>query len=305
MGKVNKKARVGITILVLAVASAGWSGPGSLWLLWLAGRSPNCPLSHALQAQRHRQHLMATKDQILTQCQLLEADPAGFWHWRTPYGNFWIPDPKPYTLAFNLAEEAVGIYRGRSVAVRPGDVVLDCGANVGVFTRAALAAGASLVVAIEPVPENIECLRRNFSEQIRQGRVVLYPKGVWNQDAELAIRYDRETHAADSFVMEQPGWKPGPKLPLTTIDKLVEELDLARVDFIKMDIEGAEPRAIDGARRTLRRWKPRLALSAYHAPDHPHRIPDRVRAANPEYELECGVCSEADGWIRPDVLFFH
>ena len=70
-------------------------------------------------------------------------------------------------------------------AVRPGDVVLDCGANVGVYTRHALEAGARLVVAIDPAPENIECLRRNFSEEIKAGRVVVYPKGVWDKDEVL------------------------------------------------------------------------------------------------------------------------
>ena len=41
------------------------------------------------------------------------------------------------------------------------------------------------------------------------------------------------------------------ELPLTTIDKMVSELNLARVDFIKMDIEGAEPNALRGGRGTI------------------------------------------------------
>jgi FkbM family methyltransferase len=47
--------------------------------------------------------------------------------------------------------------------VRAGDVVLDCGAGIGLFARQALKRGARTVIAIEPVPENLECLRRNLS----------------------------------------------------------------------------------------------------------------------------------------------
>jgi len=277
-----------------------------LFGLWLAGRSPNCPLVRALASASHREKLMAEKDRILTETRLLAIDPAGYRHWQTPLGDYWIPDKDPYTLAFNLAEQVVGIYRSTQVRVQPGDVVVDCGANVGVFTRQALMEGARLVVAVEPALENLECLRRNLAKEIEAGRVLLCPKGVWSREGELRLRVDPRTHAADTFVMQPPGWQQGPVLPVTTVDRLVQELGLARVDFIKMDIEGAELEALKGARRTLRRWRPRLAISAYHAPDHPIRIPELVRQVRADYRWRCGPCSATeDGWIRPDVLLFH
>ena len=49
-------------------------------------------------------------------------------------------------------------------------MVLDGGAHVGVYVREALDRGARLVVAIEPAPANVECLRRNFPEEIADGR---------------------------------------------------------------------------------------------------------------------------------------
>jgi predicted RNA methylase len=67
------------------------------------------------------------------------------------------------------------------VAVMPvpaGAVVLDCGAHVGVYTRRALNEGAAKVIAIEPVPQTVECLRRTFRREIAEGRVVVYQKGV-------------------------------------------------------------------------------------------------------------------------------
>jgi FkbM family methyltransferase len=183
--------------------------------------------------------------------------------------------------------------------------VLDCGANVGVYTRESLKNGAKLVVAIEPAPENIECLRRNFAPEITAGRVIVYEKGVWDKDDMLVMEVDPQNSAADSFVILRPGDVATKKLPLTTIDKLVAELKLERVDFIKMDIEGAEQRALEGARGTLEKYHPRMALSAYHVPSDPERIPALVRAAWPNYSMECGPCAEANGRVRPDVLYFH
>jgi len=77
--------------------------------------------------------------------------------------------------------------RQRRDHVKPGDIVLDCGAHVGVFTDIALRRGASKVVSIEPDPTNLECLRRNFPSEIASGRVIIVPKGVWNRDQIITL----------------------------------------------------------------------------------------------------------------------
>ena len=271
----------------------------------LAGRSPHCPLAQAVKSAENRRELTEIKDRILAASRLVEEDAGGFRLWETPKGRYWIPKGSHYILPFNLAEQERAIYSQGEISVREGDVVLDCGANVGVYTRQALDAGAKLVVAIEPAPNNIECLRRNFAAEIAGGRVILYPKGVWDKDDSLTLHVDPDNSAAASFFWHEEGWTSVLEVPLTTIDKLVRELSLERVDFIKMDIEGAETRAITGGRETLARHRPRLAISAYHAPDHPVTIPAAVRSAWPGYRMQCGVCSEAEGRLRPDILFFH
>ena len=186
-------------------------------------------------------------------------------------------------------------------------VDLDCGANIGVFTRSALDRGAKLVVAIEPAPENIECLRRNFSKEISENRVIVYPKGVWDKDDMLTLRIDPHNSAADSFVIHRDSAVDGEKAPLTTIDKLVAELGLEKVSFIKMDIEGAELKAIAGGRSTISRFHPRMSLSAYHQPEHAAEVPKAVRATGADYKMECGPCAEVkrDHLLRPDILYFY
>jgi FkbM family methyltransferase len=183
--------------------------------------------------------------------------------------------------------------------------VLDCGANVGVFARVALDAGARIVVAIEPGPANLEALRRNLAPEIASGRVIVAPKGVWDREDILTLKVDPKNTGANTFVMQLREGHSTLEAPLTTIDNLVAELGLERVDYIKMDIEGAEQRALAGAAATLAKFRPRLSLSAYHLPDDPVRIPELVRQAWPGYGMECGPCAEADGRIRPDVLYFR
>jgi FkbM family methyltransferase len=295
-----------LALLAAAAAAAGYFYPPvKLLALKAAGRSPVCPLPNALRANANLELQIRYKDEMLAGSKLLEKDPAGFHLWKTPRGQWWIPEGDDWVLPFNLAEQERRIYGTGERAVRLGDIVLDCGANVGVYTRLALDAGAKLVVAIEPGPENVEALRRNFQPEIAAGRVIIYEKGVWDKDDFLLLKRDPHNTAANSFVMLKDE-SQAVKVPLTTIDQMVAELKLERVDYIKMDIEGAEQRALRGASQTLATYHPRLAISAYHVPTDPVKIPEIVKQAWPGYTMECGPCAETeDHRIRPDVLYFR
>ena len=292
-------------LAALLCLAASFYPPFRLGALVLMGRASLCPWAEATRSAWNLRHQTELKDRILAASRLVEKDPAGFHLWETPQGRYWVPQGSDWSLPWDLAEQERQIYGTGVMAVRASDVVLDCGANVGVFVRVALAAGARLVVAVEPAPENLECLRRNFADEVQVGRVLICPKGVWDKEELLTLNVDPENAAADSFVIRTKKAVEGPKVPLTTIDKLVAELKLERVDFIKFDIEGAEQRALVGARQTLARHQPRLAISSYHRPDDPEKIPALVQAAWPGYRIECGPCADVTTYIRPDVLYFY
>ena len=300
----SRIVKVVFVLIVLAIAVMLYP-PLRLSALVLAGRSPVCPLAQAVQAEENQKEQIRLKDRILSASKMVGKDDH-FEQWQTPNGTYWIAAGSRYVLPFNLAEQERKIYGSGTNFVRPGDIVLDCGANIGVFVRESLDAGAKTVVAIEPAPENIECLRRNFKQEIADGRVIVYPKGVWDKDDWLTLHIDAHNSAADSFVMNpKDAHESDQKFPLTTIDKLVAELNLPKVDFIKMDIEGAEVKALHGGRQTIAKYKPRMALSAYHVADHPVTVPKAVKEAWPGYTMECGPCAVANGNIRPDILYFH
>ncbi len=219
--------------------------------------------------------------------------------------DFWIKragDTKDgkTLLAYLLSEHGwmAGI-NGRD-HVKPGDIVLDCGAHVGVFTDIALRRGASKVVSIEPDPTNLECLRRNFPSEIASGRVIIVSKGVWNRDQIITLYIGAGNSGSNSMLLDQDKGKV--EVPVTTVDHLVEELHLPRVDFIKMDIEGAEREALRGATLTLARFSPELMLDSYHRPDDMQVLPPIIRQANPRYAMICGPCEET---FTPHVTYYH
>ncbi|HNY42779.1 MAG TPA: FkbM family methyltransferase [Bryobacteraceae bacterium] len=291
--------------IVLTVAAVAAFVPAKYAYMALTTPGGTCTVARALDIDNHKRELTEAKDRILRATKFVRTDETGLELYETPYGPFWAPKGSKWILPFNFAEQAIAIYGTGAQAVQKGDVVLGCGANVGTFARFALDAGASKVVAIEPAPDNIECLRRNFPKEIAGGRLVIYPKGVWDKDDMLEFLVDPENQAADSFVIHRQGAQATVKLPLTTIDKMVAELGLTKVDYIKMDIEGAEVKAVQGARATIARYHPRLSLSVYHQPDHPVEVPKAVKAAWPEVKIDCGHCAQTNGQIRSEVLYFH
>jgi FkbM family methyltransferase len=297
-----------MTVPLLFVASL-WIYPEPMYLaVHAAGRAGICPLRQSLAARQvvDDQNEIAAK--ILAGSNVDAKDEnAGLVRWRTPYGVFWAPPGT--SVPFLLAEQATRVYGDGERRVRRGDITLDCGANVGTFTREALNAGARLVVAIEPAEENVEALRRNFAAEIEQGRVVVYPKEVWHSEEVLKF-YSYDNSALDSFVLDnrlETNTKPREvRMPVNSVDRIVKELNLERVDFIKMDVEGAERHAIAGAKQTLGKFHPRMSIATENLGDDQYVVPRSVRQAWPGYKQECGRCMMTeDRRIRPDVVYFY
>jgi FkbM family methyltransferase len=237
---------------------------------------------------------------------LIETDAdAGLELWQTALGQLWIPKPGYYVIKHLEWEETVEkVYDHPLVHVRSGDVVIDCGAHIGGFTRVALQAGARLVVAIEPEQANLRAFRRNFEQELKSSRVILVPKGVWETAGKLPLHLSN-TGDSHSIIFAQRG--PGDaEIEVTTPDALVQELGLEKVDFIKMDIEGSEANALRGARHVLERWKPRMALSSYHLKGDPATLCALVWGMRSDYLVTTKDLIKAPhGATVPKVLFFY
>ena len=82
-------------------------------------------------------------------------------------------------------------------------------------------------------------------------------------------------------------------------------LGLDRVDLIKMDIEGAEGNALSGARATLAKHRPRMAIATENLTEQQHTIPELVSKLNLGYRARAGCCMRFQEEVRPEVFFFY
>jgi len=291
----KKAVRIGLLVFfAVDILLLFTSQAGALVRMYVGGKS-YCPAWGTLMAVRSVDANLREQARVRREMKLVRSD-GDLQLWSTPHGNYWVSQGGEVALPLMLAEETVGIYSLGERGARRGDIVLDCGADIGTSTRSALDRGASKVVAIEINPQREKILRRNFEAEIGRGQVILYMKGVWNQNTSLV-------YYGDSVTEKRTG--TGVTLPLTTIDQIVHELHLPRVDFIKMDIEGAEKQALEGARETLNRFHPRLSIATEHLSDDPVAIPKLVRILMPGARSECVACEVVHQVVRPQVMYFY
>jgi FkbM family methyltransferase len=164
-------------------------------------------------------------------------------------------DPRVRHLVPHASEP--GVFRFLRDTIRPGDLVLDIGAFLGVY--AVLAARwcgeAGRVVAFEPTPSSAAIARRHFAWNMPEGgRVSLIEAAVSDRDATATLyRYDTEDMPyVNSLAAAADASAPGVEqtVPVVTVDEVCRELKL-QPTVIRMDVQGAEIHALRGAKRTI------------------------------------------------------
>ena len=205
----------------------------------------------------------------------------------TNRGEYWVASHDQTSIPWIIWElYDEDVYQSEGVQIQPGDIVIDCGAHIGAFSRFALEQGAGKVIAIEPDPTNLLCLKRNLASGIEEGRVVVFEGGVWDEPDVLNLWTSDENTPASSFFHNTADAK-SVEAPVLPLDDILRNLGIEQVDFIKMDIEGSERRALRGAVNTLREFHPRMAICAYHAEQDPAVIP-QIRVRDTEVKREGG-----------------
>lgn len=173
---------------------------------------------------------------------------------------------------------------GQSISASEGDIVIDGGGCTGdtALYFAARVGSKGRVYTFEFEQHNLDIMAKNLAlnPQISPS-VEIVRRALWGKSDE-PLNYDPNGPATTVSLKEEPGTAQAMTL---SIDDLVEREGLDKVDFVKMDIEGAELSALKGAERTLRAFRPTLAISAYHREDDLVSIPAYIDGLELGYEF--------------------
>jgi FkbM family methyltransferase len=156
------------------------------------------------------------------------------------------------------------------IQAKKNDIVIDaggCWGDTGLYF-AHQVGPVGKVYMFEFLPENLAVIRKNFAlNEKLAGRVQVETAALWDK-SRSKVNY---TSNGPASRLENTQGKE--VTCSVSIDDFVKKKGLGRVDFIKMDIEGAELKALIGAKNTLCKWRPQLAIALYHADDHFEKIP--------------------------------
>jgi FkbM family methyltransferase len=180
--------------------------------------------------------------------------------------SYWLRDP--------LVHETFMVGAMRRL-IRPGDVVFDAGANIGLYVRLAIQRfGAGRVIAFEPASQNQALLNRNIDLGNCRDKVEVVTKALADYDGTDEFQIDDVSTASGALnvitrggaseARRQYGLPPvSETVTVARLDSLLQSGKVPVPDVIKIDVEGAEERLLRGAERTLLDHNPRLAIELH------------------------------------------
>jgi FkbM family methyltransferase len=179
----------------------------------------------------------------------------------------------------NIASEAQ--YFPDFLSPEASDIFVDCGAfdgdTIAQFCEWSQG-GFRKIYAFECDPHNAGKLRENMSvlrQKCGGGGIFLIEKGVFSFPGQMSLG----AGASECSHIDESGKV---SIEVDSIDHVCEG---EKVTFIKMDIEGAELEALKGARNTIRRHRPKLAICVYHKPEDLVTIPQYILSLHEDYRL--------------------
>lgn len=155
-----------------------------------------------------------------------------------------------------------------------GNIVIDVGAHVGMFTvkAAKLVGDSGLVVAIEPEPRTLALLQRNI-ESHGLTNVKVISKAIYNEKMTVRL-YLQDLSGHHSLCRRSGDYI---EVEADSLDNIISKLGLDRVDFVKIDVEGAELEILRGAEKVLASPGIKLSIASYHVlPDGQPQLPGIV-----------------------------
>lgn len=176
-------------------------------------------------------------------------------------------------------------YPKEGVVVEDGDYVIDgggCWGDTAIYFSKKV--NNAKVFSFEFIPSNMELFKQNISLNSDLD-VTLVPNALSNKSGELYYVEDQGPASSISIRKEE---RADIEVYSMAIDDFVQKENLHKIDFIKLDIEGAELRTLEGAVETIKRFKPKLAVALYHHVDDFQSIPKFINDLSLGYKFYIG-----------------
>lgn len=203
------------------------------------------------------------------------------------YKNSFIAreERNPLLLAPNPCCIKVGEYND-VVCLQKGDYIIDCGAYIGDSIEIYMdrLKGKCSIYAIEPFKNNYEAMLLKIKKHGWQKQIKTYQCAVGNKVGKALLTYDED----DSQIGINLSKKTGKSKQVITLETLDDLFEHQPVTYIKMDIEGEEAAALEGAQKIIHNYHPRLMISGYHKIEDFWEIPEMIWAMNTNYRIYVG-----------------
>lgn len=174
---------------------------------------------------------------------------------------------------------------GKTIKVEKDDVIIDGGSWTGdTALQFALEAGEkSKVFAFEFIPNNVMILEKSLALNSELNkRIEIIQQPLWIDSS--AKMYFKD-NGSGSYISMEPMEDPDGVINTISIDDFVKQKNLDHVDYIKLNIGGVEPLVLEGAKETIKKFKPKLAVTVFHKAENFDAIPRVIHSIMPEYKF--------------------
>lgn len=192
------------------------------------------------------------------------------WRAKTLLGISSTIELKKWTIQFYLPSKWRGVAKliyvfrdsyeeelgNLSLYLSPGSVFVDVGANYGIYSliAARIVGDSGRVIAFEPAQENFEILKKNILLNC-MNNINLFPLALSDRNGLMKLYYHPDP-GRNSLIPEHSKFMNGEEVEVKKLDQVLEKIGINLVDFIKIDVEGADLLVIKGAKETICKYRP-------------------------------------------------
>lgn len=164
----------------------------------------------------------------------------------------------------DFTEEDLQTFQNYRRLIHPGDTVLDIGANLGIHTRkfSKIIGNSGRVFSFEPTPNVFECLSYNTKSL---HNCTCIRKAVYRKNTTLKFAINKVNCSGNSVAVEGDDESQIIEVDAVSLDSWLEQAGIGHVDFVKIDVEGAECDVLAGIAKPIQD-NPNIVLSIEYCP---------------------------------------